>query len=167
MKRNETAGRTGPMEGLRGSWRSLTGKVVIATVVMGLLLTGVAGTAGAARSTNSTAPPTQKAANKAAHAVAVAEGHFSCANASQAVNAVQQLKNKFAVGLANLATDQAKAQSKAATLTNPRRKAYQNYLATFYGKRIAKRKKYEAHVLSPHFLARAAKIAKIAQTKCT
>jgi hypothetical protein len=96
----------------------------------------------------------------------VAESHFSCANASDAVNAVQQLKKKFANVLANLEGAQARAEAKAATLTNPRRKAYQNYLAAFYGRRIVKSKKYQAHVLSPHFLARAARISKLAQTKC-
>jgi len=146
-----------------GSVRSLTSKFVLGAVAVGITLAGVAGPAGAS---GSTAAPSQQAVNRAAHALKVAEAHFSCTNASRVESSVQQLQGKFATVLAALAADKAAATAKAASSTDPKQKAHQEYLAKFYGNRVAKVQKYESHRLNAKFLARVGRLTKIAQAKC-
>jgi len=149
------------------SVRSLTSKFVLGTLTIGLTLAGVAGPAGASGSTGSTAAPSQQAVNRAAHALKVAEAHFSCTNASRVESSVQQLQSRFATTLATLGADQSAATAAANTGTDPKQKAHQEYLAKFYGNRIAKVKKFESHRLDATFLAKVARLSTIARAKCT
>jgi|GEM_PF-6814657 len=104
--------------------QSLTSKIVLSAVAIGITLAGVAGPAGASGSTGSTAIPTQQAVERAAHALKVAEAHFSCTNASRVESSVQQLQNKFATTLATLEADQAAAMAKANSGTDPKQKVH-------------------------------------------
>ena len=146
--------------------RSLTGRILLSAVAIGITLAGVAGPAGASGSTGSSGAPTQQAVNRAAHALKVAEAHFSCTNASRVESSVQQLQSKFATVLAALEADQAAATAKATSSTDPKQKAHQEYLAKSYGNRVAKVQKYESHRLNAKFLARVGRLSKIAQAKC-
>ncbi len=143
--------------------RSLTSKFVLCTLAVGVCLAGVAGPAGAS---GSTAAPTQQAVNRAAHALKVAEAHFSCTNASRVESSAGHLQNRFATVLATLGADQTAAVAKANSSTDPKQKAHQQHLAKFYGNRITKVKKYESHRLNSKFLARMARLSGIAKAKC-
>lgn len=146
--------------------RPLVRAVVISAVLVVALLGAMGGTAGAKASPASVAAPTQKAATRAAHALDRAERHFNCTDASRVINEVSQLQDKFAAHLAGLKAAQARAVAMAGTLTGTKGEAHQNHLAAFFGKRIAKSEKYQAHVLNPHFLAREARLSKLARAKC-
>ena len=144
----------------------MTNKIVLSGLAIGITLAGVAGPAGASGSTGSTAIPTQQAVNRAAHALKVAEAHFSCTNASRVESSVQQLRSKFATSLATLDANQAAAMASANSSADPKTKAHQEYLAKFYSHRVAKVKKYESYRLNAKFLARAARLSTIAPAKC-
>ena len=148
------------------AFRSLTSKLVLCAVAIGMTLAGIAGPAGASGATGSTAIPTQQAVQRVAHALKVAEAHFSCTNASRVESSVQQLRNKFATTLATLEANQATAMARASSSADPKKKAHQEYLAKSYSNRVAKVEKYESHRINSRFLARAARLSNIAQAKC-